>query len=105
MGGGGEFWDFMGDTAVMRGDIELMGVPPSPPTRENPERMEGFLEQIARHMGLSSQVSVDTEPGPGSKPQRPGPTLGPHHNGALLKRSMDLGRRRDDDEVSFLASN
>ena len=26
-----------GDTAVMRGDIELMGGPPSPPTRENPE--------------------------------------------------------------------
>ena len=25
-----------GDTAVMRGDIELMGGPPSPPTRENP---------------------------------------------------------------------
>ena len=30
--GGGQFFDFMGgDTAVMRGDIELM-----PPTRENP---------------------------------------------------------------------
>ena len=27
----------MGDTAVMRGGIELMGVPPSPPTRENPD--------------------------------------------------------------------
>ena len=27
-----------GDTAVMRGDIELMGVPQfPPPTRENPE--------------------------------------------------------------------
>ena len=26
-----------GDTAVMRGDIELMGVPSSPPTRENPD--------------------------------------------------------------------
>ena len=25
-----------GDTAVMRGDIKLMGVPPVPPTRENP---------------------------------------------------------------------
>ena len=32
-GGGGQFLDLMGDTAVMRGDIELMG---SPPTRENP---------------------------------------------------------------------
>ena len=31
--GGGQFLDFMGDTAVIRGDIELMG---SPPTRENP---------------------------------------------------------------------
>ena len=26
-----------GGTAVMRGDIELMGGPPSPPTRENPD--------------------------------------------------------------------
>ena len=25
------------DTAVMRGDIELMGVPPVLPTRENPD--------------------------------------------------------------------
>ena len=32
--GEGQFLDFMGDTAVMRGDIELMGVPPFPPTRE-----------------------------------------------------------------------
>ena len=31
-------------------------------------------------MGLSSKVSVDAESGPGGKPQRPGPTLGPHHN-------------------------
>ena len=29
--GGGQFFDFMGGTAVMRGDIELMG---GPPTRE-----------------------------------------------------------------------
>ena len=37
-GGGGQFLDFMGgDTAVMRGDIELMGGSPSPPTRENPD--------------------------------------------------------------------
>ena len=27
--GGGQFLDFMGDTAVMRGDIELMGGPPN----------------------------------------------------------------------------
>ena len=33
--GGGQFFDFMGgNTAVMRRDIELMGVPP---TRENPD--------------------------------------------------------------------
>ena len=38
-------------------------------------------------------------------PQRPGPTLVPQHNGALPKRSIDHGRRRDDDEVSLLASN
>ena len=30
-GGRGQFLDFMGGTAVMRGDIELMG---GPPTRE-----------------------------------------------------------------------
>ena len=38
--GGGQFLDFMGvDTAVMTGDIELMGGSPSPPppTRENPD--------------------------------------------------------------------
>ena len=69
------------------------------------QRIEGFLEQIATHMGLSSQVSVDAEPRPGGEPQRPGPTLGPHHNGALPKRSVDLGRRRDEDEVLLLASD
>ena len=31
--GGGQFLDFVGDTAVMRGDTELMG---GPPTKENP---------------------------------------------------------------------
>ena len=34
--GGTIFGFYGGDTAVMRGDIELMGDPPSPPTRENP---------------------------------------------------------------------
>ena len=29
------------------------------------QRIEGFLEQIATHMGLSNQVSVDAEPRPG----------------------------------------
>ena len=66
------------------------------------QRIEGFLEQIATHMGLNSQ---DTEPRPGPESQRPGPALGPHHNGALPKRSVDQSRRRDDDEVSLLASN
>ena len=33
---GDNFWILWGgDTAVMRGDIELMGGPPVPPTREN----------------------------------------------------------------------
>ena len=37
MGGGGTIFGFYGgDTAVIRGNIELMGVPPVPPTRENP---------------------------------------------------------------------
>ena len=31
MGGGDNFWILWGDTAVMRGDIELMGDPPVPP--------------------------------------------------------------------------
>ena len=66
------------------------------------QRIEGFLEQIATHMGLNSQ---DADPRPGDEPQRPGPALGPHHNGALPKRSMDHSRRRDDDEVSLLASD
>ena len=67
--------------------------------------MECVLRPIATHTGLSSQLSIDAEPGPGSEPQRPGPTIGPHHNCALPKRSVDLGRRRNDDEVSLLASN
>ena len=33
-GGEEQFLDFMGGTAVMRGDIELMGVPPFPPNRK-----------------------------------------------------------------------
>ena len=67
--------------------------------------MEGPFEQIAAPMGLSGQVYLDIDPRPGGEPQRPGPKLGPHHNGALLKRSMDLGRRNDDGEVSLLKSN
>ena len=56
-------------------------------------------------MGLSNHVSLDAQPGSDSEPQSPGPTLGPHHNGALLKRSMDYGRRTANDEVSLLASD
>ena len=62
--------------------------------------MEGFFEQIATHIGLSSQDYLDVDPRPGGEPQRPGPRLGTNHNGALLKRSMDFGRRNDDGEVS-----
>ena len=53
-------------------------------------------------MGLNSQ---DADPRPRDEPQKPGPALGPHYNGALPKRSVDHSRRRDDDEVSLLASN
>ena len=37
--GGGQFLDLMGGTAVMRGDIEVMG---GPPTRENPAQNGSF---------------------------------------------------------------
>ena len=63
------------------------------------QRMEGFLEQIGTNMGLFNHVPLDAQPGPGGEPQRPGPKLGPHHNGALPKRSVDHGRRRDNDKV------
>ena len=56
-------------------------------------------------MWLSSQVCLDVDPRPFGEPQKPGPKLGPHHNGALPKTSVDLGRRNDDDEVSVLKSN
>ena len=56
-------------------------------------------------MGLSNHVSLDAQPGPGREPQKTGPTLGPHHSGALAKRSMDQDRRTDDNEVSVLASH
>ena len=42
MGGGDNFWILWGDTTVMRGDIELMGVPPVPPTSENLPGMAVF---------------------------------------------------------------
>ena len=41
--GGGQFLDFMeGDTAVMRGDLELMGVPPSPPPLGKTLKYQGY---------------------------------------------------------------
>ena len=49
-----------GDTAVMRGDIELMG-PPSPPTRENPgagQTLFGiFFASITICQVITSQVN------------------------------------------------
>ena len=69
------------------------------------QRMEGLSEQIATHFSLSCQVYLDVDPRPGGEPQRPGPKLGPYHNGALPKRNVDLGRRCDDGEVSLLTSN
>ena len=38
-GGRGQFLDFMGDTAVIRPDIELMGVLPVCDSRENPSNL------------------------------------------------------------------
>ena len=43
-GGVDNFWILWGDTAVMRGDIQLIGVPPvPPPTRENPDGTDLIL--------------------------------------------------------------
>ena len=47
MGEGDNFKILWGDTAVMRGDIELMGGPPSPPTRENPDVGGGLFRRMA----------------------------------------------------------
>ena len=45
MGGGTIFGFYGGNTAVMKGDIELMGWSPSPsPTRENPGSVSTKLE-------------------------------------------------------------
>ena len=41
-GGGDNFWILWGDTAVMREDVELMGVPPVPPIRETLPGMAVF---------------------------------------------------------------
>ena len=40
--GGGQFLDFMGDTAVMRGNIELKGVSPVPPLGKTLPGVEVF---------------------------------------------------------------
>ena len=42
-GGTTIFGFYGGDTAVMRGDIELMGDPPSPPTRGNPDVVSSYF--------------------------------------------------------------
>ena len=56
-------------------------------------------------MGLLNHVSPDAQLGPGAEPQRLGPVLGSHHNGPLPNRSVDYGRRRDNDEISLLPSD
>ena len=48
-GGGGNFSILWGDTAVMRGDIEL--TPQSPPTRENPVG-RGLLFDFSVQVGI-----------------------------------------------------
>ena len=44
--GGDNFWILWGDTAVIRRDIELIGGPTSPPTRENPDVPYNSPEKI-----------------------------------------------------------
>ena len=41
-GGGGNFWILWGHSCY-EGDIELIGGPPSPPTRENPGLSQGIV--------------------------------------------------------------
>ena len=50
MGGGGNFSILWGDTAVMRGDIELTPQSP-PPTRENPVG-RGLLFDFSVQVGI-----------------------------------------------------
>ena len=60
MGGGTILRFYGGDTAVMRGDIELMGgSPPVPPTRENPDII--CLEVCSDHVDLVSYMKSLSE--------------------------------------------
>ena len=53
--GGGQFLDFMGGHSCYEGDIELMGGPPSPPTRENPGgELHKNVSQILTTVDFSS---------------------------------------------------
>ena len=47
MGGEGQFLDFMGGHSCYEGAIELMGGPPSPPTRENPAQNDSFWKKCS----------------------------------------------------------
>ena len=53
--GGTIFRFYGGDTAVMRGDIGLMGVPPVPPTRENPVGVQK-IKILTQRMDSSSDL-------------------------------------------------
>ena len=58
-GGGTIFGFYGGDTAVMRGDIELMGgSPPVPPTRENPDRYVVAYQYGHHYMSLDKCSKV-----------------------------------------------
>ena len=46
-GGGDNFWILWGGHSCYEGDIELMGGPASPPTRENPARNDSFWKKCS----------------------------------------------------------
>ena len=58
-GGGAIFGFYGGDTAVMRGDIELMGESPSPPppTRENPVAHDKPIPHAKENTEISTDVN------------------------------------------------
>ena len=62
---GGNFWILWGDTAVMRGDRELMGVPPSHPTRETlTYGILRFRQLQGRLFGLDPENKVNVRARP-----------------------------------------
>ena len=69
--GGTIFRFYGGDTAVMRGDIELMGDPPVPPTRENPGQIlhhtKGVRNTKSRHLGNTWLTTKNLIPQPLAK--------------------------------------